>query len=134
MAGTRYRENSGQAYLPNDGLNYSLSPAARHAMKDGSLEPLFRKTFNTTFNRKLKMRDTFTKIFPLYNHAEPSTFGPNQTVTHLKHTYPKRNDDGRITYMINREYTHKIDTMKDYNESMYKITDMMAYFKPSGKK
>ena len=80
------------------------------------------------------MRDTFTKVIPLYNHNEPTTFYTNKPVSHLKHVYPKRNDDGRITYQINREYTHKIDQMKDYNESMYKITDMMAYFKPSGKK
>tara|TARA_B110000503_G_C6842997_1_gene287626 strand:+ start:131 stop:583 length:453 start_codon:yes stop_codon:yes gene_type:complete len=124
----------GPGFLPNEGLNYSLSPAARHADRDGSIEPLFRHTFSTTFNRKLKMRDTFTKVIPLYNHNEPTTFYSNKPVSHLKHVYPKRNDDGRITYQIDRANTHKVDQMKDYNESMYKITDMMAYFKPSGKK
>ena len=80
------------------------------------------------------MRDTFTKIFPMYNHAEPTTFASNKTHMHLTHLYPKRNDDGKVTTNINREQTHKIDQMKDYNENMYKMTDLMSYFKPSGKK
>ena len=124
----------GPGFLPNEGMNYSLSPSARHAAVDGSLEPLFKNTFSTTFNRKLKMRDTFTKINPLYNHNEPTTFNSNKPWSHGKHVYPKRNDDGRITYQIDRENTHKKDQIKDYKESMYKIQDLTSYFKPSGKK
>ncbi len=95
--------------LPNETKNYRLSPAARHAEKDGSLEPIMRTTFNQSFNRKLKMRDTFTKIFPLYTHAQPTTFAMNETMSHQKFIYPASNDDGRITYVIDREYTHKFD-------------------------
>jgi hypothetical protein len=111
-----------------------LSPAARHALKDGSLEATFRNTFSTTYNRKLKMRDTFTKLFPTYNHNEPTTFKANKPVTHLTHVYPKRNDDGRITYMIDREYTFKKDPVKEYKETMYKMHDFVSYFKSAGKK
>ncbi len=67
--------------LPNDGQNYMLSPAARHALADGSLDPLYRTTFNRTWNRRLKMRDTFTKIFPMYNHCEPTTFKENRPLS-----------------------------------------------------
>ena len=91
-------------------------------------------TFSTTFNRKLKMRDTFTKIFPSYNHNLPTTFRENKPVTHLVHKYPKRNDDGRITYCIDRENTHKKDSTKEYKETMYKMHDFVAYFKSAGKK
>ena len=57
-----------EAKLLNEDVNYSLSPAAKHARKDGSLDP--RQTFlGKTFNRKLRMRDTFTKIFPTYGHG-----------------------------------------------------------------
>ena len=59
--------------LPNDNENYSMSPAAKHAVIDGSIDKN-RSVFNATFNRKLKMRDTFTKIFPTYNHGERTTY------------------------------------------------------------
>ena len=85
FANSRYRFNIGPDHLPNENPNYSLSPAARHAMKDGSLEPLFRSTFSNTYNRKLKMRDTFTKIFPSYIHAEPTVSYTNKPVTHIVH-------------------------------------------------
>lgn len=109
--------------LPNDDENYNNSPAAKHALQDGSFDPR-RTQFNATFNRKLKMRDTFTKIFPSYNHGEPTVLEGHQSYTHQSHGYPKRNDDGRVTHAINREYTHKKDVMKDYHESMLKIADM----------
>ena len=134
QARTNFRFMVGPDRLPNETSNYKLSPAARHAERDGSLDANMRATFNQTFNRKLKMRDTFTKIFPSYTHATPTTFAMNETMTHEKFVYPRRNDDGRITYVIDREYTHKVDQMKDYNETMYKMTDLVACFKPSGKK
>ena len=120
--------------MPNEGLNYSLSPSARHAQQDGSLEELHSHTFSSTINRKIKMRDTFTKVLPSYNHNEPTVFSMHKPHSHQNIVYPRRNDDGRITYQINREHTHKKDQMKDYNESMYKIKDFAAGFKPSGKK
>ena len=70
-------------HLPNDDKNYSLSPAARRAMRDGSLDPN-QTHFNSSINRKIKMRDTFTKIFPSYPHGEPTTYNdPNKSFTHL---------------------------------------------------
>ena len=80
-----------EARLPNDDRNYSLSPAAKHALKDGSLDP-HQTFFGRTFNRKLRMRDTFTKIFPTYSHGEPTVAIPS--CTHATHFYPKRNDLG----------------------------------------
>ena len=61
--------------LPNEDRNFSNSPAARHAMADGSLDPN-QTFFGRTFNRKLKMRDTFTKLFPAYEQP----FEPPQLV------------------------------------------------------
>jgi len=74
--------------LPNTNENYSKSPAARHAYRDGSLDPA-RMTFSRIFNRKLKMRDTFTKVFPVYPHGNPTTYSnPNKSFTHFKYFYP----------------------------------------------
>ena len=70
------------------------------------------------------MRDTFTKIFPSYPHGEPTTYNdPNKSFTHLTIVYPRR-FEGKRLHEINREYTHKKDEMKQYSESMYKISDM----------
>jgi hypothetical protein len=57
--------------LPYNNTNYSMSPAAKRALVDGSLDPN-QTHFCRISNRKLKMRDTFTKIMPTYNHGEPS--------------------------------------------------------------
>ena len=77
--------------LPNDDYNYALSPAAKRARQDGSLDP--SQTFqNRTFNRKLKMRDTFSKIMPTYTHGQPTTYAPS--ATHALHFYPKKDDLG----------------------------------------
>lgn len=77
--------------LPNQNTNYALSPAAIRARQDGSLDPT-QTPFNRTFNRKLKMRDTFTKIFPGYTHGNPTTYIPSNT--HAQHFYPRKDDIG----------------------------------------
>ena len=107
--------------LPNEDKNYVMSPAAKRARQDGSLDPM-QTSFNRTFNRKLKMRDTFTKIFPSYTHAEPTCFVPS--ATHQLHMYPKEDDQGRPMQDIDRTYTHKKDFIKEYTESMLKIASM----------
>jgi len=70
--------------------HYDTSPVAKHYYRD----PGFMMTFNGTikerpaFNRKLKMRDTFTKLFPTYNHGIGSNYLPTQT--HFTHNYPDK--------------------------------------------
>jgi len=59
--------------------HYDDSPVAKHFVHD----PGFLMTLNGTikprigFNRKLKMRDTFTKLFPAYNHEPKTVFSPS---------------------------------------------------------
>ena len=65
------------------------------------------------------MRDTFTKIFPGYTHAAPTTYIPS--CTHAMHFYPKNDDTGKPMPEIDRTYTHKMDFIKEYSESMAKI-------------
>ena len=81
-------------------------------------------------NRKLKMADTFTREFPLYEHGEPSlmsSFGnfpiKRKTMGHTIHQYEDWNyDTKKPTHFINREYTHKKDPEKVYQESLLKLT------------
>lgn len=69
---------------------YDKSPVAKHYYRD----PAFLMTFNgvvkdrEAFNRKLKMRDTFTKIFPSYTHEPATCYSP--TMTHHIHQYLDR--------------------------------------------
>ena len=106
--------------LPNKDKNYSLSPAARHAQNDGSLDPN-QTFFGRTFNRKLKMRDTFTKIFPSYGHGERSNYSPNKVNSKVAHAYPTQNDLGGAPHEIDREWTLKKDDMKHFHEAMLRI-------------
>ena len=68
------------------------------------------------------MRDTFTKIFPGYTHGNPTTYIPSNT--HAQHFYPRKDDVGNKMQNIDRTYTHKMDFMKEYTESMLKIANM----------
>ena len=109
--------------LPCQDKNYSLSPAARHAQNDGSLDPN-QTFFGRTFNRKLKMRDTFTKIFPSYGHGERSNYSPNKVQSKMVHSYPEQNDLGGPPHEIDRQWTHKKDEIKHFHEAMLRIQNM----------
>ena len=53
----------------------------------------------------------------------------NRSITHNMHQYHSVNDEGQRTCEINREHTHKVDRIKEYSESMYKIKDMRRVIK-----
>mmetsp|Transcript_1914 Transcript_1914/g.3320 ORF Transcript_1914/g.3320 Transcript_1914/m.3320 type:complete len:87 (+) Transcript_1914:580-840(+) len=72
-----------------------------------------------TFNRKMKMRDTFTNIFPGYKH-EPQTCFINP-FSHTKHTLHE-GDKVYAPIILGKEtYNHRMDQMKEYSEEMYKL-------------
>ena len=77
----------------NSGDNYSRSPAARHAMKDGSLDPS-KHHLDITFNRKMRMRDTFTVLFPGYQHGNYSNCSPKNLTSNQTYQYPQTNEIG----------------------------------------
>ena len=89
-------------------------------MGDGSLDPN-QTFFGRTFNRKMKMRDTFTKIFPSYEHGMPTNYSPKKIHSKWTHSYPEKNDLGGNAFDIDRTYTHKKDEMKQFHEAMLKI-------------
>ena len=103
-----------------------MSPAAKRAMIDGSLDPTQTHMCRIS-NRKLKMRDTFTKIMPTYNHGEPSAL--STTHSHWNFQYQddqkvNENLPGQSLHSIPRRHTHKKDFMKEYHESMLKIENL----------
>jgi len=104
--------------------HYDNSPVAKHYVQD----PGFLMTFNGTIkprigvNRRLKMRDTFTKLFPTYSHEPKTVYSPSAAHTHF--LYPERQYDGRPTFKIDRTYTHKMDEIKTYTEEMLKIVSI----------
>ena len=82
-----------------------MSPAAKCALRDGSLDNA-QTWMNKVTNRKLKMRDTFTKAIPTYNHGEGT--GMRETVTHTILRYKDTNSEtGKPTHFIDRRNTHK---------------------------
>ena len=64
------------------------------------------------------MQDTFTKLFPSYNHAQPTVFHNHKPVSQTMHIYPKRGEKGQALHKIDRQYTRKKDFLKVYHESM----------------
>ena len=81
----------------------------------------------SSFNRRLKMKDTFTAIFPSYTHGEPTTYIPS--ITHHHYRYPEANEVGGVTHQIDRTYTHKMDFLKHYTEEILKIANMRRTIK-----
>ena len=91
-------------------------------MEDGSLDPK-QTSMCRMSNRKLKMRDTFTKVFPRYTHGSPSSLC--QTSSHFNFQYKDHNEDTKkATHFIDRGAHNKKDEMKDYHESMLKIVNL----------
>ena len=103
----------------NDNENYLKSPSARHQGVLGNLSP--DKHLTRTFNRKMKMRDTFTSIFPSYSHTDRTVFTTIQS--HITHKYPtkQQEDPNKPMHEMDRRYTHKVDVIKNYSEEMYKL-------------
>ena len=94
----------------NDAKFYNTSPVAKLNTENGAFNS---KAFQSrTFNRRLKMRDTFTKVFPGYRHAEKTCF--SQPASHDLHPKYKLK-------IPDTTYNHKVDPIKDYSESMYKL-------------
>ena len=49
---------------------------------------------SSTLNRKIRMRDTFTKIFPSYVHGE-GTVCRIPSTTHETYMYPEKSIEGK---------------------------------------
>ena len=77
---------------------------------------------NSTYNRKLKLRDTFTQIFPGYTHGTGTVYRPG--ITHSTFVYREKGADGSPTNLIDRTFTKKLDFMKIYTEEILKIANM----------
>ena len=67
------------------------------------------------------MRDTFTKIFPSYEHGMPSSYSPKKLQSKEVHHWPDQNDLGGATHEIDRTWTLKKDDMKHFHEAMLRI-------------
>ncbi|CDW83102.1 UNKNOWN [Stylonychia lemnae] len=111
-------KNQGASYQ-DEGMKsfYEKSPVAKHYAHH------FQQTASSSngFNRKLKMRDTFTKIFPSYTHGLPTVF--DKPVAHSQFVYPDT-IEGKPTHQIDRTYTKKNDFIKIYTEEILKIANM----------
>ena len=99
---------------------YLNSPVNRFYESRGEFHRTGEKFYTRTFNRRLKMKDTFTNIIPLYTH-ESRTCYQHPSFSHYKHEPILHDIMGKPLSKMNREYTHKMDEMKTYSEEMYKL-------------
>ena len=52
----------------NDRTHYKNSPVAKFSMARGDFDP--SQHMSRTFNRRMRMKDTFTQILPTYDHVD----------------------------------------------------------------
>lgn len=75
---------------------------------------------NPSVNVGLRERDTFLSIFPGYGVTRDRFDATSRSF----HAYPEKQDDGKPTHEIKRDFHHKVDFMKRYTESMLKVKHM----------
>ena len=61
-----------EAQLMNDREYYAKSPVAKFAISRGDISA--EKFLSRTFNRRLRMADTFTKVLPTYEHVPKTCY------------------------------------------------------------
>jgi hypothetical protein len=104
----------------NSSKQYAQSPICQFLRTQGHFSPAPDRYVSRSFNRRLKMRDTFTKINPAYHH-EPKSCYQIQSFTHKQHPEWRETAEGTPLRAINREYNLKLDPIKVYAESMYRL-------------
>ena len=67
----------------------------------------------------MKMKDSFTRVLPSYNHEASSCYRPS--ASHVLHPIFETDTEGKPAAHISRRWTHKMDEVKDYSESMYRL-------------
>ena len=75
------------------------------------------------------MKDTFSSVFPTYNHGEPSITEKNKPLAHDTYTHHQRNDLGRPMHKINKEHYYVKDAVKEYSDSMFTVKSMRRVFR-----
>ena len=103
--------------LPNKQKYFENSPVAVHSHRNGDLSP--DRYAARTFNRKMKMRDTFTRILPNYSHIKTSCY--QKAASHILHQNWEKNLEDKPMHNISRVHTKKFDPMKVYSEEMRKL-------------
>ena len=116
-AKTTHLEANWERSLLNKQKHYENSPIAIHSSRNGDLSP--DRYAARTFNRKMKMRDTFTRILPNYSHLKNSCY--QKAASHILHERYDRDLEDKPAHKIERIYTKKFDHMKVYSEEMRKL-------------
>lgn len=116
--------------LPNETPNYVKSPAAIHALIDGSLDTS-KGDLSRINHRKMRLKDSFAAVFPTYNHkTQVSLTGSQLSPTALRaFVYPEKNLLGAPMYEIDREHTRKRDAINDYAVGRAKVQSIMRIYK-----
>ena len=104
----------------NTSKYYLKSPVYIHTKQSGFLDKTQDKFLSRTFNRRLKMADTFTKIVPSYEHVPRTCYNID---SHMHHVFKehKRDSEGIPLSKVSKINNHRMDEIKNYSEEMYKL-------------
>lgn len=99
----------------SDRTHYMQSPQFRHSCMRGDYNVNLYQS--RTMNRRMNMRDSFTKVLPTYHHTPNS--GYQQSYSHRAHREIKKYVEGNQLADKNLDHHHKKDFIKTYSESMW---------------
>ena len=101
----------------NDRDHYKRSPVAKFCTARGDFDP--SQHMSRTFNRRMRMRDTFMNILPTYDHVDRTCM--TKTFSHVKHEVFDKGLMNEPIYNVTKNYNHRFDRIKTYNEEMQKL-------------
>ena len=97
--------------------HYDDSPVAKHQERTGVTSmDAYAGRIN---NRKLKMKDSFTRVLPAYRHEKKSAY--ENTISHVGYPKYERDLEGKPIHEVDRSFNHKFDRMKSIQEEQYKM-------------
>ena len=96
--------------------HYDDSPVAKHKERTDEISAAYAGRIN---NRKLKLKDSFTRVLPGYRHEKKSAY--ENTISHSAYQKHERDLEGKPIHEVDRSFTHKFDKMKSIQEQQDKI-------------
>ena len=71
----------------------------------------------------MKMKDSFLRMLPTYQHNKKSTY-ESVSHSHLKHRWEDKSFEDKPSVEVDRRYHHKVDYMKEHCEEVYKLNGL----------
>jgi hypothetical protein len=93
-------------------------------VKEKSPVKVDKNVKSPVMNRKLKDRDTYLTMFPVYRLS----LDPKESTAKDHFYYHPVDTEGKRTHHIDRKYARKCDNVRKYHDEMIKVESMRRVF------